>query len=132
MPTQLHTLHSRITSGTSKIPITIQSYKIVYRQYPFCCILLIGLYSSVQPVFGAIIKRLFPQRASAVVVAEMPNGEQVAVPANDESVGMMQFTSEAPTMEYEVSGFTHYKRYGNINLTSSKRLRRNKDYRSNI
>ena len=66
-------------------------------------ILLIGLYISAQAAFEAIFKRLFRQSASAVVVAEMPNGEQVALPANDESVGMMQCTSEAPTMEYEVS-----------------------------
>ena len=66
-------------------------------------ILLIGLYISVQPVFEAIFKRLFPMSASTVVVAEMPNGEQVAIPANDNSVEMMQFTSDAPTMEYEVS-----------------------------
>ena len=56
-------------------------------------ILLIGLYVSIQPVFEAIFKRLFPQSASAVVVAEMPNGEHIAVPANDESVGMMQSSS---------------------------------------
>lgn len=66
-------------------------------------ILLIGLYISVQPVFGAISKRLFPQRTPAIMVAEMPNGEQVAIPANDESVEMMQCTSDAPTLEYEVS-----------------------------
>ena len=66
-------------------------------------ILLIGLYVSIQPVFEAIFKRLFPQSASAVVVAEMPNGEQVAITANDESVDMMQYTSDAPTMECEVS-----------------------------
>ena len=66
-------------------------------------ILLMGLYDSVQPVFEAIFKRLFPQNASAVVVAEMPNGEQVAVPANDESVEMIQCISDAPTLEYEVS-----------------------------
>ena len=83
-------------------------------------ILFIGLYISVQPIFESIFKRLFPQSASAVVVAEMPNGEQVAVPAHDESVEMMQCTSEAPTMEYDVSGFTHYKRYGNINLNIIK------------
>lgn len=66
-------------------------------------ILLIGLYVSIQPVFEAIFKRLFPQRTPAIMVAEMPNGEQVAIPANDESVEMMQCTSDAPTLEYEVS-----------------------------
>ena len=49
-------------------------------------ILLIGLYISVQPVFEAIFKRLFPQRTPAIMVAEMPNGEQIVIPANDESV----------------------------------------------
>ena len=33
----------------------------------------------------------------------MPNGEQVTIPANDESVEMKQCTSDAPTLEYEVS-----------------------------
>ena len=66
-------------------------------------ILLIGLYVSIQPIFEAIFKRLLPQSASAVVVAEMPNGEQVAIPANDDSVEMMQCTSDPPTLEYEVN-----------------------------
>ena len=66
-------------------------------------ILLIGLYVSIQPVFEAIFKRLFPQRTPAIMVAEMPNGEQAAIPANDESVEIMQCTSDAPTLEYEVS-----------------------------
>ena len=66
-------------------------------------ILLIGLYVSIQPVFETIFKRLFPQRIPAIMVAEMPNGEHVAIPANDDSVEMMQCTSDAPTLEYEVS-----------------------------
>ena len=44
---------------------------------------------------------MFPQSASAVVVAEMPNREQIAVPAKDDE--MMQCTSDTPTLEYEVS-----------------------------
>ena len=56
-------------------------------------ILLISLYVSIQPVFEAIFKRLFPQRTPAIMVAEMPNGQHIAVPANDESVGMMQSSS---------------------------------------
>ena len=66
-------------------------------------ILLVGLYFSIQPVFEAIFKRLFSQRTSAIMVAETPNGEHVAMPVNDESVEIMQFTSDAPTLECEVS-----------------------------
>ena len=66
-------------------------------------ILLIGLYISVQPVFEAIFKRLFPQSASAVVIAEMPNGQHIAVPANDESVEMKQCASDTSTLECEVN-----------------------------
>ena len=66
-------------------------------------ILLIGLYISVQPVFEAISKRLSPQRTPAIMVAETPNGEHVAMPVNDDSVEMMQCTSDTPTLEYEVS-----------------------------
>ena len=66
-------------------------------------ILLIGLYVSIQPIFEAIFKRLFPQRTPAIMVAEMPNGEQIAIPENDESVEMMQCTSDAPTLECEVN-----------------------------
>ena len=66
-------------------------------------ILLIGLYVSVQPVFEAFFKRLFPQRTPAIMVAEMPYGEQVAIPANNESVEMMQCTSDISTLEYEVN-----------------------------
>ena len=35
------------------------------------------------------------------MVAEMPNGQNIAVPANDESVEMMQCTSESPTFVSE-------------------------------
>ena len=75
-------------------------------------ILLIGLYVSIQPVFETIFKRLFPQRTPAIMVAEMPNGEQVAIPANDESVEMMQCTSDASTLEYENTHVRVQPHYG--------------------
>lgn len=65
-------------------------------------ILLIGLYVSLQPVFETIFKRLFSQRTSALMVAEMLNGGQVAIPTKDESVNMMHCSSTAPTQESEV------------------------------
>lgn len=65
-------------------------------------ILLVGLYFGIQPVFETIFKRLFSQRTPALMVAEMPNGEHVAIPAKDESVNMMHCSSTAPTQESEV------------------------------
>ena len=65
-------------------------------------ILLVGLYFSIQPVFEAIFKRLFSQRTSAIIVAETPNGEHVAMPVNDESVGMMQCEPIAHVVEGNV------------------------------
>lgn len=65
-------------------------------------ILLIGLYFSIQPVFETIFKRLFSQRTPSIVVAEMPNGNRVAEPVNEESVEMMQCASTAPTQECNV------------------------------
>lgn len=62
-------------------------------------ILLIGLYFSLQSVFEAIFKRLFPQRTPAIMVAEMPNGEHVAIQANDEQLETMQFSASALTSE---------------------------------
>ena len=66
-------------------------------------ILLIGLYVSIQSVFEAIFKRLLSQRTSAIMVAETPSGEHVAIPATDDSVNMMQYSSATSTLEYEVS-----------------------------
>ncbi|MDE6786948.1 MAG: hypothetical protein K2J46_07920 [Muribaculaceae bacterium] len=65
-------------------------------------ILLVGLYFSVQPVFEAIFKRLFSQHTSAIIVAETPNGEHVAMPVNDESVEMMQCEPIAHVVESNV------------------------------
>lgn len=65
-------------------------------------ILFIGLYVSLQHVFETIFKRLFSQRTPALMVAEMPNGEQVTIPAKDESVNMMHCSSTAPTQKREV------------------------------
>lgn len=66
-----------------------------------CSLFFSLVYISVQPIFEAIFKRLFPQRTPAIMVAEMPNGQNIAVPANDESVEMMQCTSESPTFVSE-------------------------------
>ena len=65
-------------------------------------ILLIGLYVSRHPVFEIISKRLFSQRTPALVVAEMSNGEQVAISASDESVNMMHCSLTTPMQESEV------------------------------
>ena len=68
-------------------------------------ILLVGLYFSVQPVFETIFKRLFSQRTPAIMVAETPNGEHVAMPVNDEQLEAMQFSASAlpsECSEYDV------------------------------
>ena len=65
-------------------------------------ILLVGLYFSIQPVFEAIFKRLFSQRTSAIMVAETPSGEHVAMPVNDESLELMQCDSIAHVVEGDV------------------------------
>ncbi|MCM1138394.1 MAG: hypothetical protein NC453_07475 [Muribaculum sp.] len=65
-------------------------------------ILFIGLYVSLQPVFETIFKRLFSQRTPTLMVAEMPNGEQVVIPAKDESVNMMHCSSTAQTQVSEI------------------------------
>lgn len=62
-------------------------------------ILLIGLYVSIQPVFETIFKRLFSQRTSAIMIAETPSGEHVAIPANDEQLERMQLSAPALTSE---------------------------------
>ncbi len=62
----------------------------------------IGLYVSLQPIFETIFKRLFSLRTPALMVAEMPNGTHVNIPANDESVNVMHCSSTAPTQESDV------------------------------
>ena len=57
---------------------------------------------SIQPVFETIFKRLFSQRTSALMVAEMPIGEQVAIPAKVVAVNLMHWSSTAPMQESEV------------------------------
>ncbi|MDE7421136.1 MAG: hypothetical protein K2N35_13100, partial [Muribaculaceae bacterium] len=64
--------------------------------------LLVGLYFSIQPVFEAIFKRLFSQRTPAIMVAETSNGEQVAIPVNDESLELMQCEPITTAIEGDV------------------------------